>query len=192
MTETTEKAILAGRLLLGNAGPAAQAARRHLDARWLHRRRRPQRDLSPPRHARRGDRDRLRPPADLPRTRVLARTPTQLTLLRLGDLDRLTSHDPNVRRGYDNSSSPRRTYFREPVLVDEHVSPTRKEPRQSARSELMATFVEQVRRGTAQHQVEFQLSVSMGARWPVGRRVTSHAALHAVPQPKVPRSCKKR
>ena len=51
-----------------------------------------------------------------PRTRVLARTPTQLTFLRLGDLDRLTSHDPNVHRGYD-SYSPRRTYFREPVLA---------------------------------------------------------------------------
>ena len=63
MTETTEKAILAGGCFRGMQNllrkrPASSRPR------WLHRRRRPQRHLSPPRHARRGDRDRLRPPAD--------------------------------------------------------------------------------------------------------------------------------
>ena len=48
------------RLLLGHAGPDPQHARRDLDARRLHRRRRAERDLSQPRHPCRGDRDRLR------------------------------------------------------------------------------------------------------------------------------------
>ena len=60
MTETTEKAILAGGCFRGMQNllrkrPASSRPR------WLHRRRRPQRHLSPPRHARRGDRDRLAP-----------------------------------------------------------------------------------------------------------------------------------
>jgi Peptide methionine sulfoxide reductase len=128
MIETTEKAILAGDCFWGmqdllrkrpdvistrvgyTGGDVPNATYRHHGTH-------------------RGDRDRLRPPADLPRTRVLARTPTQLTLLRLGDLDRLTGHDPNVRRGYDNSSSPRRTYFREPVLAIGVAGARRFEPR---------------------------------------------------------------
>ena len=48
------------RLLLGHAGPDPQDGRRRLDARRLQRRRRAERDLPQPRHARRGDRDRLR------------------------------------------------------------------------------------------------------------------------------------
>ena len=53
------------RLLLGRAGPDPQAARRDLDPGRLHRRRRAQRDLPQPRQPRRGDRDHLRPGADL-------------------------------------------------------------------------------------------------------------------------------
>jgi hypothetical protein len=114
MTETTEKAILAGGCFWGcgtccASGPASSRRALATPAATS------QRDLSPRRHAEAIEI--LFDPSDLPRTRVLARTPTQLTLLRLGDLDRLTSHDSNVRRGYDNSSSPRRTYFREPVLA---------------------------------------------------------------------------
>ena len=57
-----------GRLLLGHAGPDPQDGRRALDARRLQRRRRAERDLSQPRHARRGDRDRVRSePAQLSR-----------------------------------------------------------------------------------------------------------------------------
>jgi hypothetical protein len=76
MIETTEKAILAGDCFWG----MQDLLRKRPDVistPWLHRRRRPQRDLSPPRHARRGDRDRLRPQADhLPRhPRVLLPDP---------------------------------------------------------------------------------------------------------------------
>ena len=48
-------------MLLGHAGSDPQAARGHLDPRRLLGGRRSQRHLPQPRHARRGDRDRLRP-----------------------------------------------------------------------------------------------------------------------------------
>src|SRR3546814_6739839 len=58
------------RLLLGRAGAAAQDGRRGVHTRGLQRRRRAQRDLSQPRHARRGGGDRVRPGAhQLPRAR---------------------------------------------------------------------------------------------------------------------------
>src|SRR5690242_9449052 len=55
-----DRASCPGRwLLLGDAGPDPQEARRHLHPRWLFRRRCPQRHLSQPRDPCRGDRDRL-------------------------------------------------------------------------------------------------------------------------------------
>ena len=53
------------RLLLGDAGSDPETSGRSVDEGGLHRRRRRERDVPQPRHARRGDRDRLRPRADL-------------------------------------------------------------------------------------------------------------------------------
>ena len=95
MTETTEKAILAGGCFRGMQN-LLRKRRRHLDrvgytggdvpnATYRH-------------HATHAEAiEIVSPPSGSLRTRVLARTPTQLTLLRLGDLGRLTSHDSNVR-----------------------------------------------------------------------------------------------
>ena len=55
-----ERAVLAGGCFWGMQDLIRRHARRHLDARRLHRRRRAERDLPQPRHPRRGDRDRLR------------------------------------------------------------------------------------------------------------------------------------
>ena len=49
----------------GHAGPHRETTGRSVDEGGLHRRRRRERDVPRPRHARRGDRDRLRPRADL-------------------------------------------------------------------------------------------------------------------------------
>ena len=66
------------------------------------------------------------------------------------------------------------------------------EPRQRARSELVATFVEQVGRGTSEYQIELELGVPMRARWAVGRRVKRYAPVDAVPQPEALDHRKKR
>ena len=60
-----EKAILAGGCFWGMQDLIRKLPRRDLDPGRLHRRRRAERDLPQPRHARRGDRDHLRPGADL-------------------------------------------------------------------------------------------------------------------------------
>ena len=65
MGDTTEKAILAGGCFWGMQDLIRKRPGCGLDAGRLHRRRRRQCDLPQPRHARRGDRDRLRPGADL-------------------------------------------------------------------------------------------------------------------------------
>ena len=56
-------AVLAGGCFWGMQDLIRKHGRRRLDARRLHRRRRAERDLPQPRHARRGDRDHLRPGA---------------------------------------------------------------------------------------------------------------------------------
>src|SRR4029450_7755421 len=53
------------RMLLGHAGSHPETTGRSVDEGGLHRRRRRERDVPQPWHARRGDRDRLRPRADL-------------------------------------------------------------------------------------------------------------------------------
>ena len=77
MSGSEEKAILAGGCFWGMQDLIRKRPGVVVDPRRLHRRRRPQRDLPQPRHARRGDRDRLRPRADvLPRpARVLLPDP---------------------------------------------------------------------------------------------------------------------
>jgi hypothetical protein len=85
-----------GRLLPGNAEPAAQAPGVISTALATPAATSPTPPIATTARTPRRSRS-SSPPSGSLRTRVLARTPTQLTLLRLGDLGRLTSHDSNVR-----------------------------------------------------------------------------------------------
>ena len=60
------------------------------------------------------------------------------------------------------------------------------------RRELVAPLAQQVGRASADHEVELELGMPMGARWPVGGEVMADMPVSAGPEPEVLAHRKKR